>query len=376
MSVTQPLSNMLVAPDGQIMMLILTFAAVFLLDAFDILLPRGDSMSVSGALVASGIVILGPLRASLVALAALAVANVARWSKLSPRAHLSALATRAAGLAVGAAVFWAANARGDSADVVVAAFVTAAYLLAELMASQAASAAATRRPLRRLMRGNFGRLSPLMVAQVSTAVLTVIIYPEMRAWGLIPVVLLLLIMRQSYALLFDMRETYRTTVLVLVESAESQDPRRVGHADRTASIARNIGMRIGLSATEVERISYAALLHDVDALSEVQPGSTDSGTGSSSRVLRDTTWLADVVPVLEICDGSCTRSVKNDDASRLAAMIVALASDADAAVRSEVLEAHRGEFAVTRVSEVVPPLLKARAVAAALELGYRVSAVF
>lgn len=358
------------------MMLILSFAAVFLLDAFDISLPRGDSMSVSGALVASGIVILGPWSASFVALTALAAANVARWSKLSPRAHLSALATRAAGLAVGSAVFWALKTHGDLADFLLVAFVAVAYLLAELMASQAASAVVTRRPLRRLMRGNFSRLSALMVAQVSTAVLTVIIYPEMRAWGLIPVVLLLLIMRQSYALLLDMRETYRTTVLVLVESAESQDPRRVGHADRTASIARNIGMRIGLSATEVERISYAALLHDVDALSEVQPELTNTGTGRSSKVLRDTTWLSDVVPVLEICEGIYARSGKSDDASRLAAMIVALASDADAAVRSEVLEAHRGEFVVARVSKVVPPPLKARAVAAALELGYPVSAVF
>ena len=48
----------------------------------------------------------------------------------------------------------------------------------------------------------------------------------MGPWSLIPVVALLLLMRQSYALFLDIRETYRTTVEVLVEAAESQDDRR------------------------------------------------------------------------------------------------------------------------------------------------------
>ena len=49
----------------------------------------------------------------------------------------------------------------------------------------------------------------------------------MGSWSLIPVVALLLLMRQSYALFLDIRETYRTTVEVLVEAAESQDRRGV-----------------------------------------------------------------------------------------------------------------------------------------------------
>ncbi len=88
----------------------------------------------------------------------------------------------------------------------------------------------------------------------------------MGAWSLIPVVALLFLMRQSYAMLLDIRELYRTTVEVLVEAAEAKMHGRVGHAERTAAAARAIAMRIGLSAQRVERISYAALLHDVDAI--------------------------------------------------------------------------------------------------------------
>ncbi len=88
----------------------------------------------------------------------------------------------------------------------------------------------------------------------------------MGAYSLIPVVALLFLIRQSYAMLQDIRELYRTTVEVLVEAAEAQDVRRVGHAERTASIARTIGTHMGLASGQIERISYAALLHDVDAI--------------------------------------------------------------------------------------------------------------
>ena len=81
-------------------------------------------------------------------------------------------------------------------------------------------------------------------------------------------VALLLLMRQSYVLFLDIRETYRTTVEVLVEAAESQDSRRAGHSDRTAVLARSIAMGCGLSASEVELIGYAALLHDIGELAE------------------------------------------------------------------------------------------------------------
>lgn len=366
--------TLLAMPTSELVTLAVGCAAVFLLDAFDISLPRGDSMSVSGALVSSLVVIVGPANASFVALAALLVANLARWGQLQPRAHFAAMAIRAVGLLAGGTAYWMLTAFGGHSVYMVAAAVAAAYLMAELVASQVAMTIATRRPLGRQMRGNFSRLSPLLAAQVSTAALTVIIYPEMRVWGLIPVVLLLLIMRQSYALLLEMRETYRTTVLVLVESAESQDPRRVGHAERTASIARSIGMRMGLPASDVERISYAALLHDVDALSDGGQTS-EMQAGKSSEVLRDATWFSDVVPVLEICDGTPPCDGKLDDTCLIAAMVVALASDADAVAHEDVLEAHNFELAVARVSGSVPPPLKARAVAAALELGFSVGAV-
>ena len=212
-----------------------------------------------------------------------------------------------------------------------------------------------------------------MAAQVSASVLATITYPDMQAWSLVLVVaLLLLLMRQSLALLLEIRETYRTTVEVLVEVAEHQDARRRGHGERTAHIAREIAMRMGLSATDVERVSYASLLHDIDALAE-QTEVSASATGQSAQVFAGTAFFDDVLPVLRLCDGA---GVDGDyvDAYLTTAMLVSLASDVDAATNEAAAAAHGGS-SVARVSSVVPPAVKARVVSAALELGYQTPAV-
>jgi hypothetical protein len=196
----------------------------------------------------------------------------------------------------------------------------------------------------------------------------------MRSWSLIPVVALLLLMRQSFALFLDIREAYRTTVEVLVEAAESQDIRRIGHADRTAACARAIAMKIGLAASAVERISYAALLHDLGELAQ-EDSSVDGPVRAigSSMVVKDVEFFSGVVPILEICDGIETDSAPDED-DLLAAMIVALASDIDATEHDKVGLAHSAS-AVSTVSPLVPRAMKAKAVAAAIRLGFKTPAV-
>ena len=90
-------------------------------------------------------------------------------------------------------------------------------------------------------------------------------------------------------------------------------------------------------------------------------------------VVQDVEFFDHVVPILRICDGEVTDSAESED-DLLAALIVCLASDIDAAQHAAVgLAHHRG--AVEVVAPRVPQALKARAVGAALELGYRTPAV-
>jgi len=232
-----------------------------------------------------------------------------------------------------------------------------------------------RRPLARLLRGNFRTQAPALAAQWSASVLLLITYGEMRSWSLIPVVALLLLMRQSYALFLDIRETYRTTVEVLVEAAESQDDRRFGHAHRTAATARAIAMHIGLPAPAVERISYAALLHDLGELSDAigAEGILPVREIRSAEVVAGVEFFRSVEPILQICDGDASRVDVTADLA-LAAMIVALASDIDCELSWQARAAHR-DSTMGHVAPWVSSGLKARAVGAAIELGYPIPAV-
>ena len=356
--------------------------AVLLLDSFDISLPRGDSIGVSGALSAAAVILLGPMWAALICIGSVLVTHLARHGVDMRRRVVGAVLARSAALTAATLTAFAL-----SFDPVLyrsllgAVLVPAAYLTTDLITAQFVAAVGTGRPFGRLLRGNLRVQAPLLLAQWSASVLLLITFTGMGAWSLIPVVALLLLMRQSYAMLLDIRELYRTTVEVLVEAAEAQDVRRVGHAERTAAAARAIAMRIGLTANQVERISYAALLHDVDAIgSTSELGTLNEGNspgfavGTSSAVFEGVHFFDDVLPIIRICDGDSSGGTLPTEGDLLAGLIVALASDVDAAERADVAAAHSGS-SVDRVASRVTASMKSSVVGAALALGYRIPAV-
>ncbi|NTU70577.1 MAG: HD domain-containing protein [Coriobacteriia bacterium] len=348
-------------------------AGLVVLDLFDISLPRGDSVGVAGALAAASLVVLGPAQgAVLVGISAVGV-HLLRRGLSQPLRLVGVLISRIAGIVAAASVL----AVGASVLPPLALYgiVPAAFLMVEIITAQAVTGVVSSRSFLRLVRGNIRSQAPLLAAQWSASVLLLLTYNGMGGWSLIPVVALLLLMRQSYALFLDIRETYRTTVEVLVEAAENQDARRVGHADRTAMMARAIAGRLGLGAAMVERISYAALLHDLGTLSDRPQDGPDpvSRSMSSADVVHGVEFFRDVEPILRACDGpeGAANAVESD---LTAAMIVALASDIDMAFHPEVAAAHKTTV-LDDLAPMVSPTVKARVVGAALELGYRTPAV-
>lgn len=347
--------------------------AMLLLDFFDISLPRGDSVGVAGALVGAAIVMCGPAEAFAIAAVSAVAAHGARRGMGQTRRLLIVLLSRALGTI--AAAFALASYPIKWQAMGAFTLVPAVFLVVELVSAQAIAGVTSHRAIFRLVRGNAASQAPLLAAQWSASALLLLTYSRgMGYWSLIPVVILLLLIRQSYAQFLDIRETYRATVEVLVEAAESQDERRAGHADRTAVMARSIASRLGLSAAEVERVSYAALLHDLGELSEDSLGGAIGGARhfSSAEVVKDVEFFHDVEPILRVCDGQSDASA--DDKTLLAALIVALATDIDAAASPQVGAAHKWDLLDT-VAPLAPRAMKARTVAAALELGYRTPAV-
>jgi len=350
--------------------------AAFVLDLFDISLRRGDNIGVSGALYAASLWVVGPVQAVAVCLGATALAHVVRWG-LTAGYRLAGVATaRVVAMAVTYALVASSNLFGPAIGAVMAVMVPATFLMVEMSVAQIEASLVAHHPIGRLLTGNLRIQAPLLLAQWSASVLLILTFSRMGIWSLVPVVALLLLIRQSYALFLEIRETYQTTIEVLVEAAESQDERTLGHAERSASIARSIAMRVGLTASQVETVSYAALLHDVDALAaSSRQESSDSKQGKSSAVLEEIGFFSEVLPILRVCDGCC---VSEDDYSRdefMAAMIVALASDADVTDHPGMALIHHGA-SVGRFSRFVPVDVKAAAVSAALSLGHKTQAVY
>ena len=350
--------------------------AVFVVDLFDISISRDESVRVSGALCAATMWILGPVPAMLICLVGTILAHVARWGARDLRRLANLFFARGVALASTLAFVTFSRSFRPTGVFVFALIGPPTFLLSEIFVTQLSSSISTSRPLSALLRGTLSTQAPLLLAQWSASVLIVVTFVGMEAWSLVPGVALLLLMRQSYALLLEVRETYRTTVEVLVEAAESQDARTQGHAERSATAAQAIATRAGLAASQVEIIGYAALLHDVDALIAPSDAAANPLVGRSSTVFEGVDFLSRVLPILQLCDGRCT---KTDEYSRdefMAAIIVALASDADVACNPEMAPVETGTATTLgRFSRFVPADVKALAVSAALSLGYAIPAV-
>lgn len=354
------------------------FVAILILDIVEIRLPRGDSVRVAGALCGAIAAIVSPLPALLAACLPLLVVCVVRRDRAGMT--MQALAVRFVATAV-ACVVATLTLVTAAEDTVGALIVPGAYLVTELLFAQIIAARQTSRSLLRLLKGNIARQAPLLLAQLCAAALAIITYPDMRAWSLIPVLALVLLMRQSYSLLLNVTETYQTTVEVLVEVAEGSDARLAGHADRTAVIARAIATRCGMPSSHVATVSFAALLHGIDDIAEFGAlGGTNRAAALGQRmgasdVLAGIEYFSDVIPILRLLEGGGFGvGVETSDASRLSAFVVALAHDVDVLMTPRIGEIH-SVGVVSRIAPDVSAESKSKAVSAAVALGYQIPAV-
>jgi len=69
--------------------------------------------------------------------------------------------------------------------------------------------------------------------------------------------------RQFYQRYLGLRNAFRDTIRSLVGALEAKDPYTRGHSIRVAIYATQIGEALGLDEGSLERLEYAALLHDL-----------------------------------------------------------------------------------------------------------------
>lgn len=76
----------------------------------------------------------------------------------------------------------------------------------------------------------------------------------------------LVISQQLYQRYTGLKEAYVDTVRSLVAALEEKDPYTRGHSERVATYATAIGASMRLDSKSLERLEYAALLHDLGKL--------------------------------------------------------------------------------------------------------------
>lgn len=77
----------------------------------------------------------------------------------------------------------------------------------------------------------------------------------------------LVVAREFYQRYVSLRDAYSDTIKSLVGALEAKDSYTRGHSVRVAEYSAQIGAEMGLSASQLESLEYAALLHDLGKLS-------------------------------------------------------------------------------------------------------------
>jgi HD-GYP domain-containing protein (c-di-GMP phosphodiesterase class II) len=93
-------------------------------------------------------------------------------------------------------------------------------------------------------------------------------YVDWGEWGIAVLCALVVGLRFTYQSKHQLETTNKELLELFVHTVEYRDPYTSGHSQRVSKYSRIIGQIVGLSPKEVDRISKAALLHDVGKIHE------------------------------------------------------------------------------------------------------------
>jgi len=88
-------------------------------------------------------------------------------------------------------------------------------------------------------------------------------------YGFVAFCLLVIGVRFTYQSTHQLETTNRELLELFVHTVEFRDPYTSGHSQRVSRFSRIIAQLIGLSPKQIERVSTAALLHDVGKIHEI-----------------------------------------------------------------------------------------------------------
>ena len=141
-------------------------------------------------------------------------------------------------------------------------------------------------------------LGSVYMVHIALAAVVVRIYPSLGLWGFAIALLLTLILQNSFSLYLKIRRAYAQTIGALAHAAELDRPDDTGHARRVADLAVSVGREMGMSSLDLERIGYAALLHDIGRIGGDRHEQDSTHPERGAAIVSDVPFLEGVAPLI------------------------------------------------------------------------------
>ncbi len=270
--------------------------AYALTDAMSVRLARGDTVFVDGAIALASVVLLSPSEAVACCLLGVAVgATFDTRSRKSLVVRLGEILRRpllVAGLSVLAAMTLnrQALAGGDFAVLAWILVLGLIHSCADFCLLAIGMALEKGIGFWSSMSGLGRSLGALYAAHVSLGVAAALLYPSGHLLAFAVTVTLVLLIQYSFNLLLRTRGAYGETIQALVRASELQlGAGEEGHAQRVADTCVSAGRLLGLRSKTLERLNYAALLHEIGRIG------LDEGAGSAHPTARHPLRGAEIV---------------------------------------------------------------------------------
>jgi len=119
------------------------------------------------------------------------------------------------------------------------------------------------------LRGIVADLAPATAQALSFSFVGFLLgrmYVALGAWVMLLIVVPILIARQMFASYARVKESHDETVQLLIRALEQKDPYTAGHAERVAVYAGYIAEELEFMPARMERLRFAALMHDIGKL--------------------------------------------------------------------------------------------------------------
>ncbi|MBN2405495.1 MAG: HD-GYP domain-containing protein [Coriobacteriia bacterium] len=117
--------------------------------------------------------------------------------------------------------------------------------------------------------------------------------------------------RQTFQVYRQLADAYTETIRSFVAAIEAKDPYTRGHSERVAQYSRSIAQGVGMRGHDLERVEFAALLHDVGKIGVsrsllMKPGQLTAEEFAEIRLhpqtgcvlVESVEFLADIVPMV------------------------------------------------------------------------------